>query len=541
MYVIADIEWITDDFGRHFPTQLAGIRVDEGWNQLNEFASFIRPSDVRFNDWRHIACTGGTAEKFLSAQSESEVLSAFLDWLLTDDILLWWHGASEELFQLRCNELLSNRKLPQAISINRFVYGYLEKSKRQRDGGPYDIGQRLGIAVRPELKHSASNDVRVLRELLSVLCFPKEELLKPMEKPNGSLLPQKQYASLIYQYDEKDNRIHVRDCPQIRSVPTKSYGSLNTPIRKGYLPCSCCRKAYQEALAERNLDILNRSQYVYAFSPSSAIYHKPSCPYMRHVRRILGARKYSTIVKTGRTPCKVCKPMPEDQFKPLPVAPKVKLPAAPTLAPSAEGEKAIKRQQAAIRERSVRLNDESLTDAERNDIYTLTQPHFVFWSSQGYSNFHLRSCQKLQGLSNLRGFSTFSEAVRSGYLPCRKCRPSAKYDAKFSIPIGSRTRNGEKVSDLVALCVKAGYSYLVEADRFFLQTPVGKWQIHLDAAPIKLDHINLVTDPDAKEYHEQPRLFLSLFDTFKYIKRHDDTLARKKAAGVAFVGYFHKE
>lgn len=48
---------------------------------------------------------------------------------------------------------------------------------------------------------------------------------------------------------------------------------------------------------------------------------------------------------------------------------------------------------------------------------------------------------------------------------------------------------------------------------------VGKWKIDMDLRPVRLEHINLISQPEnTKKYHVQPRLFLSLKDTFDYIK-----------------------
>ena len=52
---------------------------------------------------------------------------------------------------------------------------------------------------------------------------------------------------------------------------------------------------------------------------------------------------------------------------------------------------------------------------------------------------------------------------------------------------------------------------------------VGKWKIDMDMRPVRLEHINLVSQQEnTKKYHVQPRLFLSLKDTFDYIMRHDN-------------------
>lgn len=44
MYVLMDIEWVQNDNGRRWPTQIAAMRVDEELTFLHMFFSRIRPS-----------------------------------------------------------------------------------------------------------------------------------------------------------------------------------------------------------------------------------------------------------------------------------------------------------------------------------------------------------------------------------------------------------------------------------------------------------------------------------------------------------------
>ena len=47
----------------------------------------------------------------------------------------------------------------------------------------------------------------------------------------------------------------------------------------------------------------------------------------------------------------------------------------------------------------------------------------------------------------------------------------------------------------------------------------------MERRPVHLEHINFITKPgNTKEFHRQPRLFLSLKDAFDYIIRHDSKL-----------------
>jgi len=65
MFVLADMEWMANENGHFSPTQLAAVKVDENWNIVDKFESFIRPRDTAFHDWEHVAYTGGTATDFL--------------------------------------------------------------------------------------------------------------------------------------------------------------------------------------------------------------------------------------------------------------------------------------------------------------------------------------------------------------------------------------------------------------------------------------------------------------------------------------------
>lgn len=60
-----------------------------------------------------------------------------------------------------------------------------------------------------------------------------------------------------------------------------------------------------------------------------------------------------------------------------------------------------------------------------------------------------------------------------------------------------------------------------------IETAVGKWRLDTRTYPVDVYHINLATSPKESTYHKQPRLFLSLADTFEYIRRHDSSLTQK--------------
>lgn len=538
MFVIADMEWMTNTEGHHSPAQMAALRVDEQWNIVAEFDAFIRPHDPSFYDWNHMAYTGGTARDFIGAKNAYLVLEDFRNWLRKDDVVLWWHAESQDLYEKLVELILKANNNHKSVAIWKHVGAFLAGQGAAK-GNPYKRAKSCGVEVDDRLQHCSKSDVSVLRQLLAKIQYPQNNFLEPLSETSREKKPRLEHIDLSFRYDPETNTVHRQDCPHIAGKETHGYPNLKSPLRKGYKPCSCCEEEYRQALKERNVDILNRSQYTYIYTPDSPVFHKHTCGMMLHAKSILGTRKYETIAQTGRVPCRRCRPTPNDIARPLPaqhMVPRREVGGTVTMMPKGS-EKALKRQKAAIAERHQKLKQEGLTETQRKDVFTLTQPRFVFWAAQGYQTFHTHSCSKLQGLSNLKGFSTYREAVCAGLTPCRKCRPTAKQDMRVSIPITNRVRKNETIEDLVALCQEWGYPYVKEEKRFYLETTVGKWKIHTNTSPIKLEHINLVSTPGETQYHEQPRLFLSFADVFDYIKRHDGNLTQRAEEGLVFLKF----
>ena len=67
----------------------------------------------------------------------------------------------------------------------------------------------------------------------------------------------------------------------------------------------------------------------------------------------------------------------------------------------------------------------------------------------------------------------------------------------------------------------------INEEQIFIEIPYGKWKISIQTSPMKLEHINLINNPDLKEYHDQHCRFLSFTDAFYYIKAHDEMLMEK--------------
>ena len=544
MFIIADIEWMTNMYAIHGPTQLSAVKVDENWNTVDSFNAFIRPRDNTFFKWNHVAYTGGMPEDFKNADTAYTVLQNFLDWISSDDIILWWHFKSRNIFNALVNHILKKSLTPKAVIANEYIHCFLGDSIEEFN--PYDIAERKGIDTKPYLKHYAENDVRVLRELLQSIEYPQKNFLKPLEKIKKANQKDRLSNNFPLLYDLETGLLHKKDCLHIENTDHELRGYLNAkaPYKKGYKTCSCCKELYQEIIRAHNKKIMKNPYFTYVYTSSSNVYHRCGCHLMENAHDIQAVAKYETIKNTGRVPCKICKPLPSDAPAPSPkiiknLLAKIENPkkSAPTL--SKEDFKAIKRQKKAGADRQRMLSDDNLSEEKIADIYTLTQPSYAFWAGQGYNNFHLHSCPKLHNVSNLKGFSTYSDAVSAGYTPCKTCRPTHKHNANVSIPITSKVRDNETMADIEKLCDFYGYKHYSENELLYLETEVGKWYINFNTVPVKIHHINLVLTPYERNYHKQPRVFLSYTDAFYYIKRHDDCLSEKMKTSIVFEKHFY--
>ena len=74
MYVLMDLEWVTNKRQYFSPTQIGAMRVNDELEQQAVFYSRIRPRDASFYDWKHMGYTGGTSSDFLHAPGIYQVV-----------------------------------------------------------------------------------------------------------------------------------------------------------------------------------------------------------------------------------------------------------------------------------------------------------------------------------------------------------------------------------------------------------------------------------------------------------------------------------
>ena len=154
MYVLIDMEWVTNRHGNHWPTQLAAIRVDEEWQTVDSFSVLFRPKDITFQKWDHMAFSGWTRDNFLNADSLYPALDAFEHWLQPEDILCWWHQEAYDLYIMFTKVAQIRDRASMVVFLSDYIYGFLAGQKGAV-GSPYKICAARDIPT-PEPAHCSS-------------------------------------------------------------------------------------------------------------------------------------------------------------------------------------------------------------------------------------------------------------------------------------------------------------------------------------------------------------------------------------------------
>lgn len=362
-------------------------------------------------------------------------------------------------------------------------------------------------------------------------------VLMDMEWVNMPIPPHEERKTVrtsryLFQVDMGTLLAHVGGCEKLNpEAEIVGCDSLEGCLKRHAKPClACCKPVWKQKIIERNNDIIRRSRCSYFYLENGRAFHRPTCRFIQCASvPPIGTATYEKCAKKGKTPCRLCRPLPEDA---QPKGQKKKALASPSGEPIQqtlqkralnEGERqAIKRYRQASEERE-RLKPRKMQGQARSDAFTLTATRYAFWAATGYKTFHIRNCPKLKGVSAIKGFARYSDAAHAGYQPCRFCKPSPKYDALVSIPIDNKERGTESVEDIIAYCEGIGIRCSYHAPELILETKGGYWKMDTRKRPIRIEHkhIGESAKPNA-QLHWQPRMFLSLIDVVVYIARHDE-------------------
>ena len=534
MLVIMDMEWINNRDNVPCPTQIAAIRVDEDWNVYDCFKALVRPAEMSCLKWEHVAYNGSSPIQFLSAEPASLVFRQLSEWLQDNDILCWWGDIPAATFQ-EIVFSVTDKEEPHEFRILRPFWKALVRDDRQRKGSPYELAKARRIPVST-LEHASSHDVETIRRLLQKTEIPYSMIENNAEADTvDPAWDQIEIRSRFhYVYDKTSDLVHASYCEKIpEDAELQGYNTIKSCIKKHLVPCECCAEEFLNINSQGKQKIIRNCGYSFVYSLYGDIFHKPECDHVNSIffPDLRGGVYYKSCIEKGLIPCESCHPTQSAERGVPHIIPKGRNSstgihfAKRKLTPTEKN--ALRRHEAAQKDRA-RFNSLSdrMSDEEKKDAHLLSRSGYAFWAAVGYATFHERNCPKLAHVSGLRGFARYQDAVRSGYRPCRICKPSSKSDIILSVPIYHRERTDETPDHLDALCEIHGYPHSYEEPYYFLKTPVGKWRLNTETYPVDVYHINLLKTPRAEEYHKQPRLFLSLTDTFRYIQNHDSRLLR---------------
>lgn len=534
MYVLLDIEWITNSNHIISPTQIAAMRVDDAWYCSTMFYSRIKPMDDSFHTWDDIAYSGGTYQAFLNAPGIRTVLSNLVNWFKANDQVFVWNETIRDTLT-SVYQWVFKKEFPFSLSLlNEYTEAYV-RYLHISSNDPYAIAQETGANV-PESEGYAVHEVNAMQSALRGLQAPIDVLAHT---------PSQLYLSLglepDFYLDEQSNIVHAPDCPHLDNSLTPIFYPEDSFFFQPHITyCSCVKATVSAVKQAHNLDKINAFNYQYVYLEKSNIFHCADCHLaLRATASIHGTTHYNAACATGRRPCRMCKPDLKNHTKATEQSAAAKYICIekktkkkntdedlPGTRPLTQKEKcSLKRFQQAQQERFSHNGKEFQSETERDDFYTLSSSVYGFFAATGHSTFHLRHCKKLIGLEHIKGFATYKEAVCRGFSPCRLCKPTAKDDILYPAHIDSKTQENESTDILVAKCRAHGYPYQQSNDKFTFETPVGRWMIKTIASPYVVYHINLVMTPNNQtSYHQQPRLFLSLHDIFRYVQKHDKEL-----------------
>jgi len=138
MYVLMDIEWITNRDHVLNLTQFAALRVNQRWQELDSFYARIRPLDPSFHEWGHMAYSGGRAIDFINARTLTQAFESFLEWVKTDVVLCFWHEDSVSTFRAAYSLVYRTDYAGRTLVLRDYLYPYL-RDVGIKTGNPYKL------------------------------------------------------------------------------------------------------------------------------------------------------------------------------------------------------------------------------------------------------------------------------------------------------------------------------------------------------------------------------------------------------------------
>ncbi len=558
MFVLIDYEWVEKEGVVQYPTQLAAKRVEDDYTVTDSFYMTFKAPQDREIDFSHMAFGGRPKEMFLQGASAQEVFTAFKAWLKPDDNLFLWAHRSCMLFKREFKLMLNLSKFFTEIYCLRESVQPLLREEEYQIGTPEELCRMHGLDVLPP-QHYSPVDIDVLLLLLKTLGADLKHIrradLSPEEIEHHVILDHyhefNPFFRPAYLYDPVGQLVHISTCPKLHDgMYVEGNNGLQHFARRRYKACECCKEIFSQFRADRLESLRNRTKTRYARENKTKILHYWDCPELAntHGYGVVAISRYEKGMANGGIACPVCNPQPESPKQAIPrtrPTPKADIPAPPPqpkLDPPApetpEETAAMKRYTFLTAERKRLLANGFLSQQQKDDIFTLTQPQYAFWLASGYRNFHKRECPKLRGMMELKGFSTIGDALNGGNSPCKVCKPSKKDNIKIYIPLETQKREGENSDSLLALCKEKNLTASYSEPYLTFENEVSRWKMDLRRVPVILEHTPLSGKNAGKESHPLDERFLSFADAITFAETYDKNMSEQMKTGIDKINAF---
>ena len=537
MFVLMDLEWITDYKNFNYETQFAALRVDQNWKEVSSYTSLIRPQE-----WvEHAIGLGGhTRADYDHANSLTKVMEGFQRWLQSDDVLCWWQNDPKELFEKEYKRLMGVELDRVSIELKPCFMAFVDDGF-SKSGNPYDLAAARNIP-RYKPAHDSLNDVLMLSHLLAAVSLTQD--MNELLHADAALKVQDQLAhkNAKYLIDTKDNSTHFSGCKRISSMVNCSAAcSIREVLKYHGSICSCCRDKVLPEIVEYNAkELASRkcSGYskIYFYLDDSAVFHTRDCYCLLRTTKRISSTPILEKLSGQKTPCRHCRPDVDREIKDISFVeamtelsqPARKIVAKPkvgivgdTIYPVLNMDGLNKAHRRAY-QRYLEVKEQRKNSPDGSCVRSST----TLLADDSTGLFHTLNCDRIGDHVNMRGFSHCTDAKRKGYRPCKYCNPTHDDEATFSIPEYSAMYKTESLLLIRRECDKYGIRFEIHEQEqdLVLYTDMGEWIVDLVNRPIVLMHLNTVNTylMGEKNYHEQPVMFMNVIDAIRYVNKHDN-------------------
>ncbi len=302
MYVLMDMEWYAPG-GRNMPVQIAAIRTDDKYQCLKQFYRRIRPERLQSVRWNWPCFRGSVPQQFRTSEDLVKVMNDLNAWLCEDDVILWWHESSENLFRGVFTRLFG--RAPKAMGVLHECVRARLNDGADKTGSAWTLASVRGLgAEKPE--HHSLHDAKALLLLLKHTGVPISEYAKEgraRQNVRHPLPHEPKTAEKRYFLDSKDGLLHLAGCPDARpKAGTQLFDSLEYCARHRMEPCKCCRKDMDAYMTGA------RRAYPVCANRCTGTAHLEDCFYLKRTpdSKKTGYFSLRAALSAGCRPCSRC-------------------------------------------------------------------------------------------------------------------------------------------------------------------------------------------------------------------------------------------